>query len=198
VLFQAVGSRPDEWDIWLWQPRAGTARALTGPEGDEQSPEVSGDRVVFTRGTGASPLFNRAIVVRALSTGEERVLSDGMDGFQTEPAIDGARVVWRQQTGSTAPSQVGLIWLFDLRTGERTRLDDDGVGYDPRIAGDLVCWSTLSGHAGGVRVLDLATGRRTTLSRDGHHCDVEARRVLWLEGAGVTDVYFRDLRPDEP
>lgn len=197
VVFESVGTRDDEWDVWLFDPARG-AVALTGADGDEHTPELSGDRVVFTRGTGASPYFNQQIIVRDLRTGQERNVSTGLEGFHTEPAIDGDRVVWRQQSGTTAPSRTGLIWSFDLRSGERVRLDDDGAGYEPRISGSLVCWNTLSGFAGGVRLFDLETGHRATIVRDGHHCDVSGRRVIWLDGSSVTDVYYRELEADEP
>ncbi len=198
VVFESPGATDYEWDLWEWTASDGVARAITGREGDEHEPEISGDRLVFTRGTGVSPLFNREIVVRDLRDGSERVLSTGLEGFQTEPAIDGERVVWRQQMGSSAPSRVGILWLFDLATGVRRRIDEGGVAYDPRISGGLVCWSTLSGEAGGLTVLDLATGRARVLSREGHHCDVEARRIVWLEGSSAVDVFWRDLLPGEP
>lgn len=198
VVFESPGASDYEWDIWLWTESDGVARALTGREGDEHEPEISGDRVVFTRGTGVSPLFNREIVVRGLRDGSERILSAGLDGFQSEPAIDGDRVVWRQQAGSTAPSRVGILWLFDLSSGERRRIDPGNVAYAPRISGGLICWSTLTGEPGGLTVLDVDTGRTRILSREGHHCDVDGRRVVWLEGASAVDVYWRDLLPGEP
>ena len=198
IVFESPGASEYEADIWLWDTSDRVARALTGREGDERSPEISGYRVVFTRGTGDSPYFNRQIVVRDVRLGNERVLSEGLDGFATEPAIDGDKVVWRQQVGTMSPSRTGLVWTFDLATNERRRIGETSVAYEPRIAGSLVCWSTLSGERGGLTVFDLQTGRSRMLSREGHHCDLDARRVVWLEGLSATDVFWRDLLTDEP
>ncbi len=198
VAFETKGTSEYEDDIMLWERATGSTRTLTDKTTDDRAPDLDGEWVVFTQGSGVSPYFNRQVVAYNLTTDERLVLSDGLGGWNTQPAISGTRAVWRHEEGNQAPSYYGEIWLYDLTTHTRTKLSLEKKDEYPRISGSLVCWSTISGEPGGITLLDVSSGRRKTLSSEGSICDIDGRRVVWSEYHGSNDVYVRELLENEP
>ena len=192
VAFQVSPGNYVNNEVWLWDRATGKTRALTTKDTDNQAPDIDGDWVVYTSGTGISPYFNRQIVVQNLTTGETVTTSTGLPGWNTQPAISGTRVVWRNEQGSQAPSIDGDIWLYDLSTKIRTKLVG-GRATRPRIAKTLVCWSET--YSNGVTLLDVVTLKSRSMTSVGSGCNIDGRRVLWAEN---TDVYVRDLLTGEP
>lgn len=196
----------DAVDVWLWAMATTTSTRVTGPEGDETSPELSGDWLVFERVPPRDFSAPSQIVARNLRTREEVIPSQGLTGWNRAPAIDGARIVWHLADGLNYGQGQGQVYLYDLETRQRRALGEHGSRYRPRIDGSLVCWSASPteppySSMGDVTVFDLATGRSTLITGRGQLCDVSRRRVALLEyfdWSGGSRAYYRDLVAGEP
>lgn len=202
---QSNGAAGSDRDVWLWDPAAGVARALTGRGLDESGPALSGEWLVYEQSDSRGGVPRR-ILARNLRTSEELPLSEGLDGYCFAPTIDGARVVFVQAEQPNGQSGFTRLHLYDLGTRRRTALTTLGRRFGPRLSGSLLCWSGGSASeaiAGspGVTALDLATGRSMVLSAHGQGCDLSGRRTAFLEYSSSYPsgrAYFRDLLPQEP
>lgn len=207
IVYQGAGW-PRDWDIWMWETETETLSNITGAGAHEMKPDLSGHWLVFERAPLDDEHFGRHVYAHNLENGEELLLSEELEGWHVAPSIDGYDVVWHREQGNSSPSREADVFHFNLETGERMLLSQDGMAFNPRVSEQLVCWSTTNSlgpsggqwQPGGVTVHDLATRRQRELVADAHLCDVDGslRRVVWLERRGGLDPYLRDLLPSEP
>lgn len=188
VVFAAIPSNQADSDIELFDLTTAQRTTLTFPGVFESAPDISGDWVVYERRDAA----NGDAQVRAIHIpdGVLDAPSEGLDGANTGPAIDGTHVVWTRTVSaatSTAPA-VSEVWWYDLATREQRKL---GAGQNPRVDGTLTCWA----GSDGVWLADASTGRSARVVTSGGNCDVAGRRLAWIGHQGLT---YRDLSKSEP
>jgi hypothetical protein len=167
------------------------------------TPTLSGDWVAFERGNCQGGA-DCQIVAHQLSSGAERVLSDGLDGNSHGPAFDndgGARLVfWHRRP--TDGGEQDDVYLYDFASGERTRLSSTGYAVEPRLSGGLACWTDRSPDVTrqGVAVHALDSGREAAIAPYGSGCDISGRRVAYLKWTAASSVqaFYRDLLDGEP
>lgn len=114
------------------------------------------------------------------------MLSDGLPaGYHAGAAISGTRVVWHRAYSDPdmGPRQQGDLWLADL-AGGAPRLLRSGEFFNPRIAGDRVCFDARGPYGVALHHLDLSSGRSGIVAPGGERCDLSGRRVVWLSYRG--------------
>ncbi len=167
-----------------------TQRQLTSGDREQQWPQLSGTRLVYSEATGTPQDTDDPtrfdVHVRDLATGADELLTPGHTATG-KAAISGDRVVW------TDAGSDGGIWLADLATGTRGRLPIPS-GDDPSLSGHRLCYTSLDR----IRVYDLRTGRDVAVSPAGvraGHCDISGAVVVWQDDrSGDADIYSDDLR----
>ncbi len=201
VVFH-VGAPRSHAELWQWTA-AGGFEQLTEFGLRVAEPDLSGDWVVYERSTAEDSIFGRHVDALHLETGEVVRLSEGLDeGWHLAPAIDGELVVWQQSTGSTAPSREGIVWSYDLGTGERRALSEES-GLDPRVSNGRVCWTSEvtfmveEGYYAEKVVMLLDVGARvpTRVAR-GYRCDLNGPHLVYLARFSSYPSAYHRLLPD--
>ena len=118
--FVFVSDRSGNWDLWTTGTAGGPARRLTGTRQNESYPAWSPDgrSIAFTRWTDDS---HGRIVVRTLTTGRERLLTDASRAvYGVRWAPDSHRLAYTAE--KVSDGHTARVVVLDLRTGRRTAL----------------------------------------------------------------------------
>ncbi len=196
----ATWARDGGGPMRLWDLASDTVTAVTATGATEAAPDLSGRWMVFERTT--RPGEGSQIVARDLTTGEERVVSQGLAGAHRAPAVDGDTVVWHREEGNRPMDSE--VYAYDLTTRARRQLSTAARAVTARVSGGVVCWSHRPDPARSdtrytfdLTAMDLGTGRARVLGSRGGDCDVTGRRLSWM-GLSSGDAYWRDLLAGEP
>lgn len=123
-------NRGGNWEIVFQNLDRGTPRQITTTAADELNVRVSGDRLVFVRGTGAA---TRAVLYN-VATSTETVLATAQTGTVD---IAASFVVWDQLTGGTQWD----VMVRDLITGTTTNLGSPATDeFSPSVRGGLIAY----------------------------------------------------------
>lgn len=164
---------------------AGAETPVCTDPADQGNAVVSGSVVAWED----SRHGNRDIYMKDLETGvETRVSSSAAD--ETNPDIDGGRIVFQSGTGT--------ILLYEVGTGATTTLAvGPGERSRPRISGNRVVWQDRRGSDWDVYHRDLETGVETRLTPTGdqHSPSVDGNQVVWVaeESDGGTSLVVYDF-----
>ncbi|MDP3443772.1 MAG: hypothetical protein Q8T08_13005, partial [Ignavibacteria bacterium] len=143
-------------DIYAYDLNTRTERRLTSTK-DCETPVIDGNLVAYERSGHWS---QGDIYVYDLSTRTERQLTSH-DHRQTNPSIDGKRVVWEDYRNDpdNVSGESSDIYLRDLTAGTEVRLTDGfGQHRRPVIHGDLVAYEQGSYDESSIRIHDLRDG----------------------------------------
>ena len=153
-------------------------------EGRRQSPQISGDHVVWTDGRNpGSPRDDQAVYLYTISTGELRKISSET-AKPENPKISDDYVVWqdsRQKNGYSSRD----IYLYHILTGEETAICT--APHDqraPRIWEDQVIWTDMRNGNADIYLYTIATGEETafiTYPGDQSTSDLSGDQVLWTD-----------------
>lgn len=160
--------------------------------GDQLSPAVGGDVVVWEDGGGA----DADIRGKNLVTNAELALPAAA-GDQVRPAVSGDVVVWEDR--STDPT--GDIVAYDLSSGEEIPVATGAAPQRrPDVDGSRVVWEEDRGSGFKLYGRDLEGGASfavSTTAGEKHRPAVSGDFVVWQDGrrgSGNSDVYAKNLR----
>ncbi len=142
--------RGGNWEIVYRNLDRGAPQQITTTAQDELGVRISGDRLVYIRGTGAG---TRAVLYD-LATSTETVLSSAQTG---NVDIAASIVVWDQLTGGTQWD----VYVRDLATGTTTNLGSPSTDeFSPAVRGGRIAYvGTSAGHLiTHVRTYDATSG----------------------------------------
>jgi hypothetical protein len=115
VIVWTKCARAFDCDIWeaVEGPQGFTARALTGPQGDESQPQTNGEVVVYTSRRTEQGVPTQDIYWQAVGGGREYRLA--LPGLDSRPVLSGSLLAfeWRDPAAQFPNPE---IMLFDLRT----------------------------------------------------------------------------------
>jgi putative cell wall-binding protein len=174
-----------DYEMFTWTPGGGTVQITDNSIRDE-SPQVSGDRVVWL---GDNKIYtwtpsDGVVQLTSAGTGDGDLYSD----YDLDPAVSGNRVVWtRGPTGNRAL----FTWTPDGGIVQLT----DGATYDvrwPRVSGDRVAWSAYDHPGSSEWGMDVFTwtpaGGAVQLSsgsRGNEYPSVDGDCVTWIGYGGI-------------
>ncbi|MFY9493065.1 MAG: S8 family serine peptidase [Minisyncoccia bacterium] len=187
--------------IWSDLPNFGTPEALfvhdlanktetqlTDRSLAAQTPDISGNRIVWRSYPGSSDIYlctyNR-ITKQCLV---EQITSDSAS--QAEPVIDGNRIVWQDNRNGNWD-----IYLRDLSTNTTERITFDlNNQTNPDIFGNLITWEEWGSNPGSdVYLYDLSKRTSLRITTDSGwqgNPAVSGNRVVWEDGrSGSPDIY---------
>jgi beta propeller repeat protein len=161
---------PGSGDIYALDVRRGKERAVCRAEGDQTSPSVDGDWVVWEDSVlpdgGNIYAFN-------LKSGDQTTVCDA-DGPQIVPDVWGDWVVWQD-----GRDDEGDIHAFNLQTGEeRAICTAENAQTNPAICGTWVVWEDLRGATTDIYAYDLVTGTEYSVCADDGQ---QLQPALWVE-----------------
>lgn len=181
-------NRNSRSEVFLYDLRTGTEHEIAVGRPGGRIPDISGTLVTY-EGPGSTGYPD--VWVYDLASGVRRNLTEG-PGNQTNPAVDGRRVVWEDYRHGNAE-----IYLFDLDTGVERRITTNASSQkNPRISGDLIVWEDARDGNAELYGFDLASG--TELRLTNHRAyqiwpSVDGGRVVWVDGrSGNGDIYMLD------
>ena len=166
---------PDGQEIVLDRDEDTGVSTLRGP-----FTALSGDQFVWVSPRKLNDGSVKTYLILAnLSTGERRTLAEAtMPESLVYVDIDEQWVVWSK--GSSAGGvQTSNVYLYNLLSGEQTRLSEDDQSHQPVIKGDWIAWRTGFGDTGPIVVYDRHTGERTTLPMKGDFLRMGDGLLLW-------------------
>ncbi|PIQ84192.1 MAG: hypothetical protein COV75_03620 [Candidatus Omnitrophica bacterium CG11_big_fil_rev_8_21_14_0_20_63_9] len=164
------------------------ARRLTTAAAHAQTPNVSGDRVVWTDFRSGDP----QVYLYDLSTNTERRLS-GPAGIADLPAISGDLVVWKDFVGGRLN-----VAVYDLTTNTRRVITPNSGTNDPSaISGNRVVWTDSRHGNREIYLYDVSTNTERRITQHSGRQEVPAisgDRIVWLDSRhGKSEVYLYDL-----
>jgi beta propeller repeat protein len=149
-------------------------------------PSVSGERIAWSEDLGAGLVLQFCEVEPGSGLCPARGLAEPPSAaLRRDPALDGARLVWRDFQGGTGRIRTCLL---DFASGGCAPLEVDarpGPQDAGAVSGSLLAWQDVSGFSARVRVceLDEATGRCPPRTADEQGLDprpqVSGDRVVW-------------------
>lgn len=211
--------RSNDWLIFLDTPRSAegvtwTLRALNLSDGTEQvvieergdrtswpGPfvDADGDWVVWsrTRRSEEKGCVETILAMYNLRTGERRELERSCvedRHMWVFPHLSGDHLVVERDL----PDSKGGgndIYLYDLTSGQRTALTDDGRSSMPDISGPWIAWKAAPRFSRGPTLLyNLDTGEREVVRRPGRHLGPQlAGRWLYWQPSARQSLYVYDL-----
>lgn len=139
---------------------------VSGPDIIDRFPDISPRYVVWQRrGEDDSDILGYD-----METGEILPVATGPT-FDTEPAVDGERVVFtRRIIVDNASREIRRdIYLFDFTTGETRRLNpnEGPLQGNPDISGDIAVWADNTDGSGDIVYRNLSTGRFVNVTEGG-------------------------------
>ncbi len=175
--------------IYLYDLSAQTTTLVLAGS-DYHEPDLWGDYVVCTRSVPEAGSNAAEIILHNLATAESTVIAPAT-AANAHPRIDDGRVVWT--AGDVWPEGEDENWasyqiyVYDIDTGETTRLTNDRAGNTaPSLEDDLVVWQTRSPSA--VKAYDLSAGSKTDVSKSGDVAkapDIDGSHVAWYGKSGL-------------
>ncbi|NOY91158.1 MAG: hypothetical protein GXP55_08095 [Deltaproteobacteria bacterium] len=147
-------ANPDgNWDVFFVDLRTGSLKRLTTTPGDEDSPQVHGDLVVFLRGTGAAA---RAYVYN-LTTDSETAL--------TTSTTTGVRVNRGWVTYADTRAGNSNIYVYEVATATETPvLTSAAEETAPDLRMPRLAYVTDASGTRTIHMLDLATSTDTAVT----------------------------------
>lgn len=193
-------------DIYMFDLSTGEETQMTNLPSVQDRPAISGDRIVWADSRNGD--FD--IYLRDLSDptrAETRITTD--PAHQYAPAISGDRIVWtdsRHRTGEgvLGPTDVD-IYLYDLSTGQETRITSDAAAPDadggrgPVISGDRIVWADFRSGNFDIHLLDIADplGTETQITDEPEnqlHPALSGDRIVWEDHRhGGGDIYLFEI-----
>ena len=155
------------------------ALRLTFNDYDDVSPEVFGDRVVWSGYDGS----DNEVYTWTPGGGTDQVTNNGYDDF--DPQISGDRIVWSCHDGSDCE-----VFTWTLAGGVVRLTDNDGVDDQrPQVSGDRVVWeaSEVENGGGGGEVM-MAASVPLEAQSDGEDLGI----LSWTPTGGTTQIAQSD------
>lgn len=188
------GTTEFDRSIWIYDITTGQSKSITG-EGDQNTPEVSGDRVVYVDNNDGD-----LIKVYDASSDTTDTISAGASGF---PDIDGNSISYNDYFSSPDAE----VAVYDMDTGETHLLQMQGHQLNPHISGEWVSFEHLDPETGSHVVLwhwtagnnpetDTfligPTTSQQTLS------DIDGNRVIYTDNRNSNlDIYMYEFSEEE-
>ena len=148
----------------------------------EQTPDISGNMVVYTktRQAGMDNLISSEIYWKHLVTRKGGKVSIQYGNLQFNPAISGTRVVWEQKIAGHS-----YIYFKNFATGASGRVTSSSAEQtNPDIYGTIIVWEQTMRSRNYIYFKNLATGttgRVTTSTFDQSKPSISGTRVVWTE-----------------
>lgn len=192
--------------VWIKSLSTGRAFPISTTPGIQDSPDVSGDVVVWADTRNSCPTCDRDIYGYRLSTGQEFPIAVG-PGDQNNPAVSGSVVVWQE----VAEDQTSRIRGVDLASGQALEIAPPLTGTHafygrPAIDGPIVVYAEVHGNPKDVAhyshviyAYNLKTGVRTPVAQVNwptSYYAVSGSRVAWA--AGMVHVFDLTTGRDTP
>jgi beta propeller repeat protein len=209
--------------LHVYDLKAGKEASVPQGIGTNSNIIVSGNRMVWTGMDGSIKLYDfisgvktdisdegndpyiggnyvayvkNGIYLYDVGTKQEKVIVPvASDEYCSSPIVNGDHIVWSKQTG-TGGSYVSDTYLYDIATGQTTKLSTGGKAGVEDISGDVVVWSELQG----IFMYDLKTQKMTHVTQDGkaNSPAIYGNRIVYVvsDAAGDranTDVYMYDI-----
>jgi hypothetical protein len=121
-------------EVWAWYPNlpAPGAYQITDNSVPDTAPAISGQRVVWVRGTGGAGEIWRHDPLATTPT--RQVTNDGLE--DAAPAIDGERLVWQGFDNDDFE-----IWTAHTDGGPQQLSTNEWDDLAPQLAGNHVVWT---------------------------------------------------------
>lgn len=180
---------------------------LTAVVGEQDRPDIDGDRVVW-HDHRDDPIRGN-IYLFDLATGTERQLTSS-PGYEERPAIDGDIVSWHDLRDQDPPPGTWDIWRYDLATDTEHR-----VSF-VQACGERYCAETIADASDGAIVwMDARNGlgntdiylydvaldverRITTAGGNQEDPEIDGDLVVYEDWRGTNpDIYLYDLATDQ-
>jgi len=213
VVWEGASTTAAAIDVWYWdfsKPAAPVnISALAGrPNGDQRSPDISGDRIVYVEDVPADfQLRLRGFNVKTMT---DYSLTQGIYR-EDQPAIDGNRIVFQGDLGAqddiyllTFPSSTAI-------TGVLTQITNTAAygEQNPAIDGDRIVWSANeAANDAPIKVYSISAGdiiydtSDYSLTGVNVYPDIDGNRVVFLNypaGGGNQIPWTLDLgKPIDP
>ncbi len=215
--------RSGDWVIFLDTPRSAegttwTLRALNLKDGTEQvileeagdptswpgpCVDADGDWVVWTRTKQAEDkeCVETILAMRNLRTGEQRELERSCVEDQHMwmfPQLSGDHLVVEQDLPDSK-GRGNNIYLYDLTSGQRTALTDDGRSSMPDISGPWVVWKAGPRFSYGraTVIYDLRSGQRFKIKHDERLAGQVFGHWLCWRPSAREPLYVYDLEAEQ-
>lgn len=132
---------PDNnWNIYYFDIAGGREYPVATHKYMEESPDVSGDRIVWIERLGYA---NGAVVLLDLKSGQRQRLTDDAVN-RTGVRVAGDRIVWTDERRGHATNDIpgagADILLYNAATGKVLGVTGDGIQMQPAVSGNRVAF----------------------------------------------------------
>jgi len=213
VVWEGASTTPAGKDIWYWDFSKPSApvniSALAGrPDGDQRSPDISGDRIVYVEDVPAD--FQLRLRGFNLKTMTDFSLNQGIY-YEDQPDIDGNHIVFQGNLGGQGDIYLLTFPSSTATSGVLTQLTNSTPDYEgnPAIDGDRIVWSNRKDtDDAAIEVYSISAGEIIYDTEDysltgvNTYPDIDGNWVVFLHSAtagGDQSPWTLDLaRPIDP
>ena len=166
---------------------------VTDGSARDRFPELSDELLVWERrkAGGIADIFMRDPV-----TGRPIRIAPSPDR-QTQPKVDGHRLVWTQSSIEDGSLSDHRVHLFDAETGQTRTITEDERGGNPDVSGSVVVWVAAGGD---IAYLDLdASGslEPKTVAADASFPAVSVPWIAWVDRGSGTNIRVHNIETGE-
>jgi hypothetical protein len=146
----------------------------------DELPDISGEQVVWTRGSVEGGDVSFDVVSRRLGGGMRTIASSS--AAEWFPSVDGNLVAWESWNGEQTD-----IWARRIGKLPKRITSSRGDDFYPQVSGRKIAW--LNGGANQISIKDFKTGAKTTIKHSNPNAyfgppAINNKYVFWFQDPG--------------
>ena len=188
-------NRNSNHDVYMWDFDLGGEIAIAADAATSHDPDIGGDLVVWQESRGGAADAN--IMMRSVAGGTPgpAVQVTTSTAAQSNPATDGARVVYEDVRNGNYD-----IYMYDPATGVETRITSNPAAQrNPDISGNVIVWEDERNGNSDIYAYDIATGTEHRVTTSGFNQiqpAISGGRIVWHDNRSAmtsADIYMFTL-----